>query len=104
MGLFEFVGVCIKSVCYVCIVIVSVDVCQCMYQICIYSVCVCVSDKHRTGGGSTGSAALYLQTGADRGGCQPGETLEVLWFRGNQDQIEHYRDTADITETQKKQH
>lgn len=73
-------------------------------NLCIYSVYMCVSDKHRTGGGSTGSAALYLQTGADRGGRQPGETLEVLWFRGNQDQIEHYRDTADITGTQKKQH
>lgn len=42
MGLFESVGVCINSVCYVCIVIVSVDVCLCMYQICVFIVCICV--------------------------------------------------------------
>lgn len=74
-------------------------------NLCIYSVYMCVSDKHRTGGGSTGSAALYLQTGVDRGRRQPGETLEVLWFRAHHDHIEHYGDTEeDITGTQKKQH
>lgn len=76
-------------------------------NLCIYieCVCVCVSDKYRGGGCSTGSAALYLQTGVDRGRRQPGETLEVLWFRAHHDHIEHYGDTEeDITGTQKKQH
>ena len=55
---------------------------------CLLLLLLCVADPPSRGGGSAVSAALHLQTGADGGGGQPGETLELLWLPGHQEHIE----------------
>ena len=55
---------------------------------------VCVpADQPQWGGGSSVSAALHLQTGADRCGSQSGETLELLRLPGHQEHIDSAGDT-----------